>query len=544
MKALALGLLLAPQPFFNDTPLNEPVVMQDGVPYLPASFAEKLGVRVEGSYLATLKGPWWLTPGQLQAGSVKLPHPPLLINQQLYLPALAFVSLGASLSQSREGDKIVFRQRPAELQRLQFNGDKLIVSLSGPVGAKLDQNGNKTTLTLLGAATPEGFHPPGPAAPFQELKLQQATGQLQLSLTTRFRQPVRLLRDGNKLELEAVGQFERVQRQSVSDGAIYEHLEALTAQGPLQAHLLTIDPGKWRLKPQLALSPAFSRKPTSQLVQQTGALAAINGGYFAKDLPAGLFVEQGMVVASPLYNRSWLGLPDRGTPFIARAQLSAAVTAPDGESAEFDTVNFPRVSNGLALFTTHFGPSTGTHDGLEAACLKDGTIVETGSGNLSIPAGGYVVSAHGAMAFWLSNKAQPGKRLTLTPKLLQLWDEMPAAIGGGPRLLENGKVSVTALDEQFKPDITNGRAPRTAVGIKEDGKVILIVVDGRKDDFSVGLTLTELAQFLQRMGAVDAINLDGGGSSTFVLKGRVTNRPSDGHERPVSNALLVVPARP
>ena len=110
------------------------------------------------------------------------------------------------------------------------------------------------------------------------------------------------------------------------------------------------------------------------------------------------------------------------------------------------------------------------------------------------------------------------------------WDQASHIIGAGPRLIENGKVNVTSKQEAFPSDISVGRAPRTAIGEMKDGTVWLIVVDGRSWQ-SVGMSLTELANFLNKMGIYNAMNLDGGGSSEMVVNQKIKNKPSDGAER-------------
>ena len=112
-------------------------------------------------------------------------------------------------------------------------------------------------------------------------------------------------------------------------------------------------------------------------------------------------------------------------------------------------------------------------------------------------------------------------------------------IGCGPRLVANGRVNVTVDEEDFPADIRIGRAPRSAVGITKDGRYLLAVVDGRQSH-SVGLTLTDWARLLVKFGAQDALNLDGGGSSDLVVNGEVQNSPSDGQERLVGDALVLV----
>lgn len=117
-------------------------------------------------------------------------------------------------------------------------------------------------------------------------------------------------------------------------------------------------------------------------------------------------------------------------------------------------------------------------------------------------------------------------------------DELYQAVGGGPWLVKNGKVI------EYED---GGRHPRTAVGILENGSVLFMVADGRSDE-SDGFDYPELAEYMRSLGCIEAINLDGGGSSNMVLKCfdakyeyfETKNSPSDNHDRPVGNTLLVI----
>ena len=115
-------------------------------------------------------------------------------------------------------------------------------------------------------------------------------------------------------------------------------------------------------------------------------------------------------------------------------------------------------------------------------------------------------------------------------------DAAGTVVRGGPLLGGHGRVHVRATEERMAADITKGRAPRTAVGIKKDGTILMLVVDGRNNN-SAGLTLAELATYMLRLGAREAVNFDGGGSSVMAINGLVVNKPSDGKERPVSIGL-------
>jgi exopolysaccharide biosynthesis protein len=113
-------------------------------------------------------------------------------------------------------------------------------------------------------------------------------------------------------------------------------------------------------------------------------------------------------------------------------------------------------------------------------------------------------------------------------------------VGGGPVLVRNGK-PVSAFDPgAYDAGFLEKRHPRTAAGLRADGSIVLVVVDGRHPASSVGMTIREMSDLMIELGCVEAINLDGGGSTTMVVKGKVVNNPSDPTgERPVSDALLV-----
>ena len=108
-------------------------------------------------------------------------------------------------------------------------------------------------------------------------------------------------------------------------------------------------------------------------------------------------------------------------------------------------------------------------------------------------------------------------------------------VGGMPILIQDGQEVVGAGSTSFCR-----RNPRTGIGFTDSGGVILVVVDGRQPKWSVGASLREFAEIMHDLGAVQALNLDGGGSSTMVVEDEVVNRPSDGNLRRISNAVLVL----
>ncbi len=120
-------------------------------------------------------------------------------------------------------------------------------------------------------------------------------------------------------------------------------------------------------------------------------------------------------------------------------------------------------------------------------------------------------------------------------------ENIQEAVGASITLVKDGKLAVTASSNYY-----NDRASRTCVGITYDGRVVLMVLDGRQEPFSAGGSAIEIAQIMLEAGCVTAVNLDGGGSTTYAAKGegsetiQVINRPSDGYERSVSSSLMIV----
>jgi hypothetical protein len=169
------------------------------------------------------------------------------------------------------------------------------------------------------------------------------------------------------------------------------------------------------------------------------------------------------------------------------------------------------------------------------------TFQRTGGGT-AIPAGGAVLLSRGSQVSKLQQEAPAGApvatRLILSPDWLA--SGVTDALGGGPLIVRNGKAVWTA-GEDFLPSQLGPRNPRTAVGQRRDGKIILLAVDGRRRGSSVGMTNWELAQAMVRLGAVTASALDAGGSTTMAFDGKLLNRPSDpGGERPVAETLAVL----
>mgnify|MGYP001626218908 CR=1 FL=1 len=358
-----------------------------------------------------------------------------------------------------------------------------------------------------------------------------------------------------------------VETQTIAPGVFYQALKRInppTWVGVVRVPLPL--PKELKLTPSFGDGTGLARRTVSQIasfVQQSKGYvtAAINGDYFAMNFspyagdPLGVHIQDGELVSLPWANRSALvGLND-GRVLITRFRFSARVRFPDGEEVPLDGLNQAPPREGLCLFTPSFGKSTWTPSGTTELIatanlpLRPNTPLTltvqqvTETGNSQIPPDGVVLAATGKFSDRLK-AVIPGSKLEITVNLTPLdasFDpkEIAWAIGGGPRLLRDGQVSIECEQEGFSLSFRQTKHPRTAVGLKEDA-LLWVVVDGRQPGYSEGMSLDELAEFLLNAGCKDALNLDGGGSSTLLVRGSVVNRPSDGKERPIANALLLL----
>ncbi len=315
---------------------------------------------------------------------------------------------------------------------------------------------------------------------------------------------------------------------------------------------LTVDPKLARLRLAQAMDEIAGAETTSSMAQRHGALAAINGGYFrttgiVRGEPIGALTIGGKLLSEPVNNRAALAVFDDGKQ-VRAAVTHLTVTAElhvDGKAIRaINGFNRPREKDELVVFTPEFHRTTLTAaDGVELIIEKNRVVkIADGAGSSQIPATGFVISAAGASREWALKHLRQGSRLELK---IETKTEPPMSfqpdfiLGAGPQLLAAGQKVFVAEASRYSDSLYRQRHPRTAIGWTADGKLILLTVDGRQK-FSVGMTMAELADLMFELGCVEAMNLDGGGSSTMVVNRKIVNHPSDTTgERAVSDALLV-----
>jgi exopolysaccharide biosynthesis protein len=339
--------------------------------------------------------------------------------------------------------------------------------------------------------------------------------------------------------------------------------------GPWLINMLRVDPTRASLQVFHALDEGVGMETTSSMAARHKAVAAINGGYFRttgtfRGESVGLLMLGGKLISEPHYDRAAVGLITQSETtqvilghlrFVAEISVGGRSGSLRAQPARREVrhgvngLNRPLSKDELVVFTPEFHKTTlTTPDGAEAV-VRSGSVltVRDHHGSSEIPADGFVVSAVGDSREWLLSNVRPGARISfswrltpLDPKQEALWRRASTILGGGPQLIKDGKVDITNVQEKVLPAFRNDRHPRTAIARLTSGKLLLLTVDGRQPGISVGMSLDMVANLLLEFGADEAINLDGGGSTTMVVRNKVVNRPSDSTgERPVSDAILV-----
>ena len=374
------------------------------------------------------------------------------------------------------------------------------------------------------------------------IKKGKKKSQLVVGLKKPAQHKVTVLKRPNRLVIDVYRiQIVKVTKD-LGNGLAYTFWQDDMSGLPVRIYALTLAPdSRYELRPFSGAGAVNGRGRLAKAVAANGARAAVNACYFDTD---------GWVIGNCKWNGSFFGVDD--TPrsaFVVDKEGKASiqkdlsylgtVSLPDGRTLTIKGLNRQRITDDLVLFNRNYAGSTRTNEhGREVRVSKGRATEVSAKGNMRLDRESLVLSGHGANADALAH-IRRGDRVAIAQTLgSRLADEARLVVGGGPLLVEKGVVNVRSREESMASDIAYGRAPRTGVGVKADGTVLLMVVDGRSQ-YSAGMSLKEFATYLKRFGAVSAVNLDGGGSSEMVLDGRIMNRPSDGSERPVSIGLGV-----
>lgn len=326
----------------------------------------------------------------------------------------------------------------------------------------------------------------------------------------------------------------------------YERIEPIG--GWVEAQVLTVDLTQGNVKTDLLWSGKVADRNTiSSLVQSTGAIAGINADYFdtaTVGASSSGSLTGGTIISNPVPVSGWGNVAGVGADrlgHLTTLALAGQIQTAAGKR-QLDRLNQQLNTDEIGLFTSAWGTTPRRNAAIWGARIKEvqvkgGKVIAIAdqAGEGAIPADTQILLGREAGADWLAGlKVGDPVSITWGPKTGD-GKTYQYLVGGYQMLLQGGQVVQTGqtLD------------PRSAIGFSADGKrMFLVAVDGRSGR-STGMSLASLAQFLKELGAADALNLDGGGSTTLVAKPAggatpsVVNTPSDGTERKVVNGLGV-----
>lgn len=340
----------------------------------------------------------------------------------------------------------------------------------------------------------------------------------------------------------------------MAHGFSYQHDE--NRDVPWSIHIVKIDLANAELELHTTLGKgnSFGMATLSDQVKTLGpelgrAVAAINGDYYYKDRPylgdpKGLQILRGELVSAPCdWTCFWMD--PSGKPHMTNILSRLEATWPSGERTRLG-LNEERAKDAAVLYTAAVGTFTHTSGGRELILERDGTntwlplrvgqtysarvrqVREAGDTPLTKD---ILVLSFGKQAVARAPKVVPGTVLQISTATTPDLNGVKMAIGGGPPIVRGG-IAIGKNDAYI-------RHPRSAIGWNKE-YFFFVEVDGRQRNLSVGMTIEELSSYLVKLGCQEAMCFDGGGSATCWVYGQVMNSPSEGRERGMANALVLV----
>jgi exopolysaccharide biosynthesis protein len=346
--------------------------------------------------------------------------------------------------------------------------------------------------------------------------------------------------------------------KAVADGVEYARVRREFSGKPVNLNLLRFDLTKVRLDVHHAMDMAIGTEKTSSIAIRHGAFAAINAGFFRLDKSefagdnVGFLMIDDYLWSEPTMERVAIGIINRSKKtdvFFDRWKFAGYLRLKSGDHPDLlKGLNREIKDNEVIAYTPSFGKVTPRRGDEIRIRIQKNRVVGVCQVDCEIPKDGFVLVGTGERSNVL-------KQLKIGDRAEFVWDirgenntspssKLEDAVAGVPQLIKDGKIDITWEREKASRSFVETRHPRTAVAKLKGGKFLMLTADGRSEQ-SAGLDLYDLAEYMLELGAVDAMNLDGGGSTTMFLDGKVVNNPSDRDgERKVGDAILVTLRKP
>ncbi|MFJ7272788.1 phosphodiester glycosidase family protein [Streptomyces sp. NPDC099050] len=415
---------------------------------------------------------------------------------------------------------------------------------------------------------------------------------------------------GHDRPAEADALLQSLQQAGFTGRTVYTALDGNESTGPWEVRVVKVDPSAAVTFKAVHGSDVSSAETVRAMGAAAGALVAVNGSDFDVNSPSnpsfsgfggdpqGLYAQGNSLLSEANNGRTAL-LLDGAQSRIRVDEVSSRtqVTAPDGQVRVVDGINrapgrnvgcggvgadiradglgnTPELkpwrntlcvdNDEIVIFRPEWGSNTpaaraGVTNIVDVVMDGNWVVQELRAPGGQIPAGSRVMQGIGAGADWLREhhvvgKAfKPGTSITDSLGASVTSPTLSAVAGGGPALVRNGEVKINAktngmlnLPHETLSGAAVQRHPRTLAGVTAAGELLLVTVDGRLPQTSVGVTLHEAADLMKWLGAKDALSLGSGGDTTLLINNTLYNRPMDDWraptptERKVGNAIVVV----
>ncbi len=371
-------------------------------------------------------------------------------------------------------------------------------------------------------------------------------------------------------EPEITGSLATTLTEPLAPGVSRRRGTVATGTGTQVVQLIDVDPSTpgirlESLRPGGGVHAVQTVRDQAARVSTDGhrVVAAVNGDVFSTDDatgnhgPIGLVVRNGQLVSGSRATHPTLGVDASGAVRLGDTTVAASVLLPSGTRLPINRVNKPRMDGQLIVYSRQWGTSTRSTAGGVEVVLAGPSLVLRPTATLTatvasvgkrrdtpIASGSLVLSATGPRAATLAG-LRAGQTVEIRTIVTPGWEGIREAIGGREWVVRDGATAISPVSA-----VTTAAHPRTAIGLRADGSLVIAVVDGREYGYSIGMTASEMATLLESEGAVEGVLLDGGGSSTALARrpgdreSSLLNKPSDGRERPVSSSLAVVSTIP
>ncbi|NJO78136.1 MAG: phosphodiester glycosidase family protein [Cyanobacteria bacterium RM1_2_2] len=415
-------------------------------------------------------------------------------------------------------------------------GDRVVIDLNQPTPWQVSEQAGETVIAIDAQIDPSVVRTFAAKAgkQIQSLKLEARGNQTLLRLTYpgSLRPRIWSLNNPNRLLID-VRPDSLVERNILwTDGIRWQQQWVNLGASQFPVVMLELDPRQSGLSLKPILSNPAGNGGTAPLLtaaKQSQVIAAINAGFFNRNnqLPLGAIRRDHQWLSGPILNRGAIGWNEAGDLKIGHLKLQETLTTSTGQRLTMQATNSGYVGAGVARYTPEWGQKyTTILDAETLITVERNRItkhqpVEKAGQLLSIPREGYLLVVRADQAA-LSNLAVG---TTLQVEAATLPDEFSRyaqILGAGPVLIRDRQVVLNPQSEQFSTSFTQEGAPRSVIATTAEGKIAFVTVHHRIN--GSGPTLSEVAQIMRQLGAVQALNLDGGSSTTLYLGGQILNR--------------------